>query len=113
MEEGFVRRERLRHHTINLPKRENVLYSRNNSIFVSFVTPGRQRAQVLATQCRRTRKFTDIGLCGPWTVGAHPLQIEWRLPSVPHTPVFVITGHRRRLLRPLRPSRPSAHIRHR
>ena len=54
VQEGFVRRERLRHHTIN------VLYSRNNSIFGSFVTPGRQCAQVL---CRRTRKFTDIGLC--------------------------------------------------
>ena len=47
VEEGFVRREHPRHHTIHLPKRENVLYSRNNSIFVSFVTPGRQRAQVL------------------------------------------------------------------
>ena len=41
MEEGFVRRERPGTHTINLPKRENVLYSRNNSIFVNFVTPMR------------------------------------------------------------------------
>ena len=38
VEEGFVRHERPDTHTINLPKCENVLYSRNNSIFVSFVT---------------------------------------------------------------------------
>ena len=48
VEEGFVRRECPGTHTINLPKRENVLYSRNNSIFVSFVTPGRENVHSIA-----------------------------------------------------------------
>jgi hypothetical protein len=62
-EEGFVRRERPRHHTIVLPQRENVLYSCKNFLFLCAASHDKRENVLYSRKIVRFR--VKISFFGP------------------------------------------------